>query len=71
MLRSDWLVLTRNTEINLDFVEILRSDWLIPTSLLGDLKNFLGIFDGLVESACLSEAASNVAVRRALAGDIA
>jgi hypothetical protein len=47
--------------------EMLRSDWPIPTSLLGDLKMLLGIFDGLVESACLSEAASNVSVRLALA----
>ena len=50
---------------------MLRSDWSILTSLLGDLKMLLLVLDRLVVSAERVQSVADVAVRLALARDIA
>jgi hypothetical protein len=53
------------------FFKMLRSDWLILTSLLRDLQTILVVLDRLVVSAELLQSDADVAVRPALAGLVA
>jgi hypothetical protein len=58
-------------EAKIRFVEMLRSDWSIPTSLLLDLQSLLEVLEGLVVSTEPLQSVADVAVRLALAALVA
>jgi hypothetical protein len=58
-------------QLELDFVEILRCGWSVPTSLLRDLQLLLVVLEGLIVSAERVQSVADVAVRPALAALVA